>query len=160
MRLGRHRDASNEAGFTLVELVIVVLIIGVIMVMMTPTFLGASQRAADRAAQTSLRVASTSAWVYVVKHDTFASHADAIDELNDIEPSLDFVDGDTVSTDPHTVSVAEDADGKELALAVLAADDTCFYLRTSLITQESRYADDSVEACRASDYRDGPNSGW
>ncbi len=49
----RRRDA--EQGFTLIELMVVVLIIAILIAIAIPTFLGARQRAQDRAAQSDLR---------------------------------------------------------------------------------------------------------
>jgi len=49
----RRRD--EEQGFTLIELMVVVLIIAILIAIAIPTFLGARQRAQDRAAQSDLR---------------------------------------------------------------------------------------------------------
>ena len=49
----RRRD--DEEGFTLIELMVVVLIIAILIAIAIPTFLGARQRAQDRAAQSDLR---------------------------------------------------------------------------------------------------------
>ena len=51
--LAHKRD--EEAGFTLIELMVVVLIIAILIAIAIPTFLGARQRAQDRAAQSDLR---------------------------------------------------------------------------------------------------------
>jgi type IV pilus assembly protein PilA len=51
--VARKRD--EEEGFTLIELMVVVLIIAILIAIAIPTFLGARQRAQDRAAQSDLR---------------------------------------------------------------------------------------------------------
>src|SRR6516225_11813838 len=55
--IARSRD--QEEGFTLIELMVVVLIIAILIAIAIPTFLGARQRAQDRAAQSDLRNALT-----------------------------------------------------------------------------------------------------
>ena len=49
------RTRDEEEGFTLIELMVVVLIIAILIAIAIPTFLGARQRAQDRAAQSDLR---------------------------------------------------------------------------------------------------------
>ncbi len=48
----RNRD---DDGFTLIELMVVVLIIAILIAIAIPTFLGARARAQDRAVQSNLR---------------------------------------------------------------------------------------------------------
>ena len=53
--LGARVVRRNDEGFTLIELMMVVLIIAILIAIAIPTFLGARQRAQDRAAQSDLR---------------------------------------------------------------------------------------------------------
>src|SRR6202521_3886862 len=51
----RLAQKDEEQGFTLIELMVVVLIIAILIAIAIPTFLGARSRAQDRAAQSDLR---------------------------------------------------------------------------------------------------------
>ncbi|HET9443790.1 MAG TPA: prepilin-type N-terminal cleavage/methylation domain-containing protein [Acidimicrobiales bacterium] len=57
----KQRREDDEQGFTLIELMVVVLIIAILLAIAIPTFLGAQNRAKDRAAQSDLRNAITAA---------------------------------------------------------------------------------------------------
>src|SRR5260221_291608 len=51
----RKRLHGDEGGFTLIELMVVVLIIAILIAIAIPTFLGARSRAQDKQAQSNLR---------------------------------------------------------------------------------------------------------
>ena len=81
------RKRNDEQGFTLIELMVVVLIIAILIAIAIPTFLGARERSQDRAAQSDLRNALTAE--KTVYTDSQAYNAVAADML-EVESSLDW----------------------------------------------------------------------
>jgi type IV pilus assembly protein PilA len=83
--LKSRRD--DEEGFTLIELMVVVLIIAILIAIAIPTFLGARERAQDRAAQSDLRNGLTAEKVFYTDNEVYS---DVVADMSDIEPSLDW----------------------------------------------------------------------
>src|ERR1700681_3211715 len=94
----RRKNARDrgEEGFTLIELMVVVLIIAILIAIAIPTFLGARQKAQDRAAQSNLRNALTAAKTAYVDSQSYASDV-ANSAYTSIEPSLHFAYSSSVT---------------------------------------------------------------
>jgi type IV pilus assembly protein PilA len=98
----RRRD--EEQGFTLIELMVVVLIIAILIAIAIPTFLGARQRAQDRAAKSDLRNGLTAEKVTYTDTQTYSSDTAAGGVLIGIEPSLKWGAGLTVTVGDAVVA--------------------------------------------------------
>jgi len=138
--LERRKD---DSGFTLIELMVVVLIIGILIAIAIPTFLGARKRAQDRAAQSSLRNTVTAAKTIYTDHEDYTQATTTA--LSSAEPSLTFVakgTGVTTGQAPNTVSVDPFATSQFYA-AAMSASGTCWYigddLRTGLATSGTKW---------------------
>jgi type IV pilus assembly protein PilA len=125
----RKRFERDEDGFTLIELMVVVLIIAILLAIAIPTFLGARDRANDRAAQSSLRNSLTAAKTWYTDNQTFVGADESNTGLKTIEPSLAYVAAGTASADFKSVSVSGSA--TEWAGAAWSKSGKCFYIHES-----------------------------
>jgi type IV pilus assembly protein PilA len=124
--LKRRLQGEREGGFTLIELMVVVLIIAILIAIAIPTFLGARQRAQNRAAQSSLRNALTAAKTIYTDSQSYTSATPAAMEA--VEPSLTYVATGVPSTAQNTVSVNDSA-ATTFSAAAMSASGTCYWIK-------------------------------
>jgi prepilin-type N-terminal cleavage/methylation domain-containing protein len=143
-RLAARQNGNDEGGFTLIELMVVVMIIAILVGIAIPAFLGARRRAQDTASKSDLRNALGTAQTIFTDNQaypTIGGTPDLIPTLTNEEPSLTFLDGSATgaghtSTTAKQISVntktsaATGASGTdEIILASESGSGNCFFLR-------------------------------
>jgi type IV pilus assembly protein PilA len=105
----------NDRGFTLVELMIVVLIVAILIAIAIPTFLGQRKEAEDAAAKSNLRNALTTEKAFYAGGASIFT--DDLDLLSAIEPSLFNVTGASPAVNTFDpVAVTIDATGQTVCI--------------------------------------------
>ena len=132
---------GREGGFSLVELSVVIVVIGILLAIATVTFVGQQQRASDRAAQAKVRQALIAQKAAFAEDQRFADEADLAEE----EPSV--LGQVYVQTD-------------EASYVLLRSDSksgTCFWIK-EVVGEPTRYA--SVPCSQDEPLEDDFKTSW
>jgi type IV pilus assembly protein PilA len=131
----RHGD-DREGGFTLIELMVVVMIIAILVGIAIPAFLGARKRAQDTASKSNLRNALGTAQTIFSDNQAYLATTTMVDDLTNEEPSLTFL-ADTadsatakaisVETSAHTGVATDPLD--QIVLSSKSGSGKCYFLR-------------------------------
>lgn len=128
--LHRRKISGDDDGFTLIELMVVVLIIAILLAIAIPTFLGAQDRARDRAAQSDLRNALTTAKTISTDHEglflNIAGTKLMAADMPEGEPALTFDDTTSSSSNPRTVFINTAVGGTVITFVQRSASGTYF----------------------------------
>ena len=144
-RMAARQDENSEGGFTLIELMVVVMIIAILVGIAIPAFLGARKRAQDTASKSSLRNALgtaqtifTDTQAYLATADSAAGAGDGmVSKLGADEPAFVFKLNDAASLKAKEISVLTQNSGiagtngmlDEIFFASLSGSGTCWYYR-------------------------------
>ena len=113
----------GEGGFTLVELLVVMLILGLLAAIAIPSFFNQRDKARDADAKAAARTAQTAMETYATDNNGSYANADAgalqaiEPTLNDAQISVDSADQDSyqitaTSTTGNTFTIIRDDDGR------------------------------------------------
>ena len=110
---------GRESGFTLTELAVAMLVVGILASVAVPSFLGARNNAYDKEAQNSINLTINAALTHYQNQGDFSDSASAgcgsdagvsvpislAADLQKIEPNIDVLTGNSASTSSRVVSI-------------------------------------------------------
>ena len=159
VRIDRHH-AADDRGFTLVELMVVVLVIAILIAIAIPTFLGARERAQDGAAQSLIHNGMVAVQIMLDDNGrTVPNQATMIAELGAIEPSITWVNH-VVDAQQSAGTIGLDNEPTYVTMGTGSDSGNCYYARIYADGTNDRHVD-TTQPCTAHNGEGvGVPSGW
>lgn len=135
-----RKRRGDEEGFTLIELMVVVLIIAILLAIAIPTFLGARTRANDRAAQSNIRNAMTAEKTLYTDNQVYSATPAT---LTAIEPNLTYVNAVPATFAANTVYLASATPFDTVLVGARSASNKCYWMQ-DVATTGTKWSTDTA----------------
>lgn len=161
MAVQHTAHSRRDDGFTLVEMMVALIVIAILVAIAIPTFLNARERAANRSAQAKVNTALKAHKAYAADNKPYADEDDAVDRLEAMEPSVEFLDGTALPPPDALVKGAvyvRNAAGVEITLLSRSSTGRCYWMHDVAGNTSYAATDCGVEPAYPDDFTAKPSS--